>query len=229
MKSYISLPINIFTLFFVFSCSNFSSNNKNGNKLIIPNGGFEFKLYQRSKIEIPSDSSNVYCHIGDITRGQTRLTLKFGSNVLIDQYINDGGLLNFQINSKSYQIECINLVNKLIGDDFGFFKVTGNRKSNINVIDETNQIEELLKRIEKSKIIFIRNGTQYSSKKAADHLRSKWEHSKGQIKTLNEFIKKIASKSSYSGKYYLVKLQNGTIISAEKWYELQMKNEHKVK
>lgn len=226
-------PIFVILLFFICSCSNSGSDKKTGNKLNIPNEGFEFKLFQRSQIEIPSDSGNVYCFIDDITRGQTRLTLKSGSKVLIDQSIKNGDRIRFQMNHKSYQLTCLHLVNKLIGNDYGFFKIKGNTKNKATVtakakakvIDETDQIELLLERIENSDIIFIRNGTEHTPKEAAEHLRSKWEQSKGQIKTLDGFIKNIASESSSSRVPYHVKLKNGTVVSAEEWYETQMKDE----
>ena len=44
-----------------------------------------------------------------------------------------------------------------------------------NTAEETRQIELLLARIEAmQQVVFIRNGKEYSSKKAADHLRLKW-------------------------------------------------------
>ncbi|MCP4442931.1 MAG: DUF5329 domain-containing protein [Aureispira sp.] len=42
---------------------------------------------------------------------------------------------------------------------------------------------------------------------------------KGTIKTLDQFIENIASKSSISGKPYQVKLDDGTIVNTTDWYK----------
>lgn len=208
------------------SCSYIGDDKKNvTNELKIPLNGFEFQLFQRTKIEIPSESGNVFCQIDDITNGQTYLRIYTKMEVLFEKSIREGETSLFQYKGK-YKIECSDLMNKLVGEDYGDFKISNISKT-INStlkIDESKQIETLLFIIENSSIIFIRNGTEYSSKEAADHLRSKWEQSGRQIKTLDEFIKNIASKSSMSGTPYQIKLKSGEIISAEEWYNEQLSN-----
>jgi hypothetical protein len=57
---------------------------------------------------------------------------------------------------------------------------------------------------------FIRTASQ-----AALHLRKKWSHVKKRIKTADQFIEYIASKSSISDKPYKIKLADGSIVSSE--------------
>ena len=212
-----------FVLFLIASCAN-DELSENNNKLNISEYGFEFELVQRNQVEIPSTSNNVICKIEDITAGQTQLTIKTENEILLDRSIRVGDVLKFMYNSENYTIECLNLENKLIGEDYGNFIINSQSKKKKIVKDETELIEILLVKIESSDIVFIRNGSEYSPKEAADHLRSKLNETNGQIKTLDAFIKNIASKSSMSGKPYLVKLKNGNILTAEKWYKEQMKN-----
>jgi hypothetical protein len=188
------------------------------NKLHISENGFEFKLFQRNQIEIPSDSNNVFCYIDDITAGQTNLILKSGNSIILDKSIRKGDVIKFSYNSVNYTLTCTDLINKLIGEDYAFYKISALSKTS-KIKDESAKIEQLLKKIESSGITFIRNGTAYNSVEAAKHLRAKLKEANGQIKTHDQFIKNIGSYSSMTGKAYLVKLKNGKVITAEEWYK----------
>src|SRR5574343_335083 len=83
--------------------------------------------------------------------------------------------------------------------------------------DETKEIEDLLKKIESSDIIFVRNGEEHTPQEAADHLRSKWEKSGGKIKTKKAFIDHLATKSSMTGELYYVILKDGSKLPAAVW------------
>src|SRR5881398_1910996 len=61
---------------------------------------------------------------------------------------------------------------------------------------------------------FIRNGKEYDCEAAADHMQLKWSYAKGQIKTARQFIDKIASASSQSGKPYLIRFKDGKEIKS---------------
>jgi hypothetical protein len=56
---------------------------------------------------------------------------------------------------------------------------------------------------------FIRNGSSYSAEDAATFLRKKFEAQGGDLKSAEEFIDRIATKSSMSGEGYRVKLSDG--------------------
>ncbi len=78
---------------------------------------------------------------------------------------------------------------------------------------EEQKIEKLINYIEKSEALFIRNGTEYPAKEAADHLRMKRKKAGNKVKTAKDFIDLIASKSSMSGEAYQMKFKNGAIIN----------------
>jgi hypothetical protein len=85
-------------------------------------------------------------------------------------------------------------------------------------LSESAKIEGLLDAITKSKgAKFIRNDSEHDGKAAADHLRSKWRSASSEIKTAKDFISKIASSSSMSGKPYEVKLSDGSKVKLRDW------------
>jgi hypothetical protein len=61
---------------------------------------------------------------------------------------------------------------------------------------------------------FVRNGTEYTAKDAANHLRSKYQSAKDHVRTPQDFIDKIASKSSTSGEEYEVRLPGKAPLKA---------------
>lgn len=71
---------------------------------------------------------------------------------------------------------------------------------------------------------FIRNGSTYSAKDAAAHLQMKREKAGKRIKTADDFIIHIASKSSMSGEPYQIKFANGKIFDCALILNLELKN-----
>lgn len=88
---------------------------------------------------------------------------------------------------------------------------------------EFEKINKLLNLIEASKIVFIRNGNEYSGKEAKEHLEMKLRYAGNRIKTAEQFIVYLASKSSFSGKAYYVKFENGKKIKSEIWLRNHLK------
>ena len=77
---------------------------------------------------------------------------------------------------------------------------------------EIEHIERLLARIEAMQdVVFIRNGKEYSSHKAVEHLRLKWKKAGRYVKTAEDFIELCATKSSISGKPYQIRFPDGRI------------------
>ncbi len=79
---------------------------------------------------------------------------------------------------------------------------------------EKEKIEALIKHVEGMEdAVFIRNGTEYDAKTAAKFLRGKWDKDSG-VKTAKDFIEKIASKSSTSGKPYMIRFKDGKEVKS---------------
>jgi hypothetical protein len=55
---------------------------------------------------------------------------------------------------------------------------------------------------------FVRNGKEYSASDAARFLRRKWESHADEVRTAEDFIAKVGSFSSTSGKPYVIRYPN---------------------
>lgn len=62
--------------------------------------------------------------------------------------------------------------------------------------------------------VFIRNGMDYDSMQAADHLRVKLRYAGGQVKTAEDFIVYCATGSSISGERYRIRFADGRIVDS---------------
>jgi len=78
-----------------------------------------------------------------------------------------------------------------------------------------DEIAHLIDFIRQSSCTFIRNGSEYSGPAAADHIQAKYEHFKDEIKTVEDFIDRAASKSLLSGKPYQVRCAGKTVSAAD--------------
>jgi hypothetical protein len=78
-------------------------------------------------------------------------------------------------------------------------------------------IDFLLHRIETADATFIRNGQSHTPKEAVAHVRAKYEHFKGQIKTADDFIRLAASKSLVMGQPYLIRGRDGKEVQLDVW------------
>ena len=82
--------------------------------------------------------------------------------------------------------------------------------------DADREIQHLLSWVADSGCSFTRNGTVHTSPDAADHLRLKYEKGKRYADTAEQFIDRLASKSSWTGKSYTVDC-NGQVESSNAW------------
>ena len=82
-------------------------------------------------------------------------------------------------------------------------------------LDQT--IGYLLHYIETSHATFVRNGTTHTPAEAVAHVKAKYDHFKGQIKTPEDFIRLSASKSLLTGQPYLVKTEDGKETHLDAW------------
>lgn len=75
---------------------------------------------------------------------------------------------------------------------------------------EAKKIESLISAVAKLEgAKFVRNGKAYDPATAAKFLRGKWERQAKEIVTAGDFIEKIATRSSITGRVYLVRFADG--------------------
>lgn len=83
---------------------------------------------------------------------------------------------------------------------------------------EQSRIDKLIRFVETQKgMKFVRNGTEYECDEAARFLRGKLQSMGKEITTAREFVERIASKSSMSGKPYKVKFADGKTMPASQF------------
>jgi hypothetical protein len=61
---------------------------------------------------------------------------------------------------------------------------------------------------------FIRNSKAYSADEVVSHLNLKYSKAKSKVKTAEDFIKYVASRSSASEEEYLIRYPDGTTITS---------------
>ncbi len=79
----------------------------------------------------------------------------------------------------------------------------------------SSEIDYLLNHISKLNGAFIRNDTEHTPKEAVKHIKKKYNHYKDKISTAEKFIELSATKSTFSGKIYFIKIDGKLIPSKE--------------
>ena len=81
------------------------------------------------------------------------------------------------------------------------------------------EVDFLLASIGSSGCAFYRNGSWSDAPAAEAHLRSKVQslRDSGGIETTEQFIERVATRSSFSGQDYAVRCDGGTPVSSRQW------------
>lgn len=89
-------------------------------------------------------------------------------------------------------------------------QITTRTTSRPTKLTEKQKIEALIAHIENLEdAVFIRNDAEHNCREAAKHMRDKWQWKRKEIKTARDFINVAATKSSTSGRPYLIRFKNG--------------------
>jgi Family of unknown function (DUF5329) len=89
---------------------------------------------------------------------------------------------------------------------------------------EQARIDRLIDAVAQSKgLRFIRNGQAHASADAAKFLREKLKSLGADVTTAEQFIERIASASSTSGKPYLIRLADGRELTSAEFLRAQLK------
>ena len=78
------------------------------------------------------------------------------------------------------------------------------------------EVQYLLEFVATSGCDFERNGTKHAPEAAADHLRMKYKKGKRYVNTAEQFIDRLASESSWTGRHYTATC-NGKEIASGQW------------
>jgi hypothetical protein len=83
------------------------------------------------------------------------------------------------------------------------------------------EIDYLIAQVADSDCTFIRNGREHDAEAASEHLKMKRERGKRHYDTTEEFVERIASKSSWSGKEYRIRCGE-TTSTAKQWFGVKL-------
>jgi hypothetical protein len=86
--------------------------------------------------------------------------------------------------------------------------------------DTQREISHLFEYLRNSNCEFYRNGTWYGPDEAGSHLNRKYQYllKRGLVKSAEQFIDRAASKSSMSGKPYLVRCGGSDTVESSFWF-----------
>ena len=177
---------------------------------------------QRTTTAVPGSEEALSVTIDDVTRGQVMISLadEDGNVVLAPTSLAEGKSANFKLGEKSYSLTLSELDNELVGEDSArlvlsdILPADGSSTSDsanqdapvADAVSERDKIEQLINHVGALQgAVFIRNGEEYKPAEAAAHLRRKWQAAGDEITTVEDFIEKIASKSSASGEPYRIR------------------------
>ncbi len=88
---------------------------------------------------------------------------------------------------------------------------------------DAGRVERLIEHVgRQSGVSFVRNGEAFDAQRAARHLRMKLEFAAGRVRSVDEFIDHVASRSSTTGRPYLVRLADGSEVPAAQWLRAEL-------
>jgi hypothetical protein len=202
---------------------------------------------QRTTTAAPGSDGALSLTIDDITRGQVMASLadKEGKAVLAPTSLTAGKSATFKLGGNSYALTLEELDNEFVGEDSATFVIstpssemvestaapasgpgsqTREKSDDQDQEGERARIDRLIEHVGNLEgVVFIRNGAEHTPAQAAEHLRRKWTAAGDEIATADEFIDKIASKSSTSGEPYRIRLKDGQEIDAGDYLRKQLK------
>ncbi len=88
--------------------------------------------------------------------------------------------------------------------------------------DMDSEIQHLLATVAESPCTFMRNGKTYSAEDAASHLSMKYSRGKKYVASTEQFIARIASKSSLSRQPYHIQCPGMERQTTREWLTLQL-------
>ena len=83
------------------------------------------------------------------------------------------------------------------------------------------EIAHLMQTIEESDCVFSRNGKEHTGVEALEHIRTKYDYVKRRVKKAEDFIEYAATKSSMTGRPYLVRCGEEEMATGE-WLKAEL-------
>ena len=97
-------------------------------------------------------------------------------------------------------------IRKMMGLFLTLLMLTPSSWAKLSAHEEARVQAMLTALSEQQGLIFIRNGSEHTSEEAVSHLRLKLKNTRNRLNTADQFIDKVASSSSITGKPYTVRV-----------------------
>lgn len=82
---------------------------------------------------------------------------------------------------------------------------------------QSKEVNHLISFVKNSNCILNRNGTDYTGTESVKHIKLKYDYFRDDIKNTEDFIKYSATKSTMSGKYYMVSCPGKQPVQTKAW------------
>jgi hypothetical protein len=94
-------------------------------RLVLPEGGTEVSLEQRTSAPLPGSQGSVFISASDITRGRVHVwvTPSIGAPIIEEHALAEGEEVSFTLAGKGYVLRLVDLRNRLIGTDRAVFRI----------------------------------------------------------------------------------------------------------
>ena len=86
-----------------------------------------------------------------------------------------------------------------------------------------HEVQHLINFVSNSPCQIVRNGSAHDGPEAIKHIQKKYKYFKDDIKTTEQFIEYSATKSTMSGKYYIVKCESKNPVKTKDWLLQELK------
>ena len=86
-----------------------------------------------------------------------------------------------------------------------------------------DEISHLLQFVESTTCQYERNGDLHTGTEAVEHIRRKFEHFRDRIDSAEKFIELAATKSTISGRYYVVHCAGQPEVTSRDWLLRELK------
>jgi hypothetical protein len=176
----------------------------------------EMTVRQRTTTPVPGSGDDLRLTIDDVTRNQVMVSLatRAGATVLATISLSPGGSADFSYGDGRYAVQLKSLSKKVFGQDYATLGFVRRYES---ALSEEARIERLLAIVAASGVVFIRNGAEHDGVDASGHLRGKWRSRFDEIRSAQQFVDLVGTKSSISGEPYQVRLADGRTVPAGDW------------
>jgi hypothetical protein len=162
------------------------------DRLDLPERTGSFTLVQRRTTDIPGGRGYYRFRIDDITQGQTLAELFAGKKTRIHSVsVREGDHLAFTVGKHTYHLRVLELINYLIGDDYGVFLV-----HDAALPEEEVKIEGLIALVRHARVDFLEDGAVLPRPDLARRMQARSRDWRPARRTLREFIEQVTAQDA---------------------------------